>query len=110
MALTDVEQKATSLLGQGGMQAPASVGPSEPEPLMQVAGPVDKISAKAARIMFGEGGGILEKGRQKARDLNAPQPDELGNIPLPPEGAVPGVALHLPGLSGFIFSTSPPLS
>ena len=87
MALTDVEQKATSLLGQGGMQAPASVGPSEPEPLMQVAGPVDKISAKAARIMFGEGGGILEKGRQKARDLNAPQPDELGNIPLPPEGA-----------------------
>jgi len=97
MALTDVEEKATSLLGQGGMQAPASVGPSDPEPLVQVAGITDRLSAKAARAMFGKGGGIMEKSRQKARDLNAPQPDELGNIPLPEEAMPEAPAPVMPG-------------
>ena len=100
MALTDVEEKATSLLSQGGMQAPATVGPSEIEPV-QVAGLgslSSRLSAKAARVMFGEGGGIMEKSRQKARDIQKqnppavkeqPETDDLGNINLPEEEPVP---------------------
>ena len=98
MALTDVEEKATSLLSQGGMEAPATVGPSEPEPV-QVAGlgsVSSRLSAKAARAMFGKGGGIMEKSRQKARDIQnqpavkeQPETDDLGNIILPEEESVP---------------------
>ena len=84
MAYTDVEQKAQSLLSQGGMEAPATVGPAEPEPI-RMAGLGSKLSAKAARAIFGEGGGIMEKGRQKAKELVPSQTDDLGNVGLPEE-------------------------
>lgn len=96
MALTDVEQKATSLLGQGGMQQPATVGPDQPEPIL-MAGLGDRLSAKAAQALFGKGGGIMEKSRQRARDIKsgdytvpkkgASTTDEIGNVELPGEVA-----------------------
>jgi hypothetical protein len=94
MALSDVEQKATSLLGQGGMQQPATAGPDQPEPIL-MAGLGDRLSLKAAQAMFGKGGGIMEKSRQRARDIKsgdytvpkkgARTTDDIGNVELPEE-------------------------
>mgnify|MGYP003113718817 CR=1 FL=1 len=103
MALTDVEEKASTLLGQGGMQQPATVGPDQPEPIL-MAGLGDRLAAKAARAMFGEGGSIMEQSRQRARDIESGsykvpkkgKTDEIGNVQLPPEEVAPEVIPEAP--------------